>query len=219
MRKFHLFVAALLGAALSSLAAESGYDRPMGPIGGYSRLTGGQNYVRVSTMPTNTAGYAAGLRVNDYIHGAFGDEFGITPPGDSVWDGTGFQGAVQDLGLAIERAEAGDGNLPLKVMRSGAGELSIVVTLKGTNGLGPAYPLNSPKFNEWYEIACSNLHVQLMNGNGNIGYYTPYAALALMGHPGALQTTGPTPYRLSLNKVRDMDVPALNACTYAPVED
>jgi autotransporter-associated beta strand protein len=219
MRKFHLVLAGLLGAALSSLAAESGYDRPMGPIGGYSRLTGGQNYVRVSAMPTNTAGYAAGLRVNDYIHGAFGDEFGVTTPGDSVWDGTGFQGAVQDLGLAIERAEAGDGNLPLKVMRSGAGELNIVVTLNGTNGLGPAYPLNSPKFNEWYEIACSNLHVQLMNGNGNIGYYTPYAALALMGHPGALQTNGPTPYRLSLNKVRDMVVPALNACTYAPVED
>src|SRR5262245_44033715 len=120
-----LLVSALIGAAVTALAAESGYDRPMGPIGGYSRLTGGQNYVRVSTMPTNTAGYAAGLRVDDYIHGAFGQEFGVTTPGDSVWNGTGFQGAVQDLGLAIERAEEGDGKLPLKVMRAGASELNI----------------------------------------------------------------------------------------------
>jgi len=214
-----LLLAVLIGGFHPAPAAEYGYDRPMGPIGGLSRLTGGQNYVRVSSMPTNTAGYVAGLRVNDYIHGAFGEEFGVTPVGDSVWNGTGFQGAVQDLGLAIERAEEGSGQLPLKVMRSGVGELNLVITVKGTNALGPAYPLNSPKYNEWYEIACSNLHVQLMNGNGNIGYYTPYAALALMGHPGALQTNGPTPYRLSLNKVRDMVVPALSTCTYAPVED
>ena len=207
-----------LAAALTSTGAESGYDRPMGPIGGNCRLTGGQNYVRISSLATNTAGYRAGLRVNDFIHGAFGEEFGVTPSGDSVWNGTGFQGAVQDFGLSIERAEEGSGLLPLKVLRAGVGDLTIVVPLPGTNALGPAYPLNSVKYNEWYEIACSNLHRKLINGNGNIGYYTPYAGLALMGHPGALQTNGPTPYRLALDKIRDRVVPALSNCVYAPVE-
>ena len=207
----------LLGA-MSSRGQENGYDRGMGPLGGTCRLTGGQNSLRVTRVDTGTPADFAGLQVNDFIHGAFGEEFGTSSLGDSVWNGTGMEGAFQDLGLAVERAESWDGMLPLRVLRSGVGDITITVLLVGGNGFGPAYPLNSSKYSALYEYACSNLNLRVMSCNGDMGYLSAYAGLALLGHPDALSTNGLRPYRLSLDKIMAFYTNKIATCTYAPVE-
>lgn len=210
-------VMVVLGAAFSS-GQENGYDRGMGPLGGACRLTGGQNSLRVTRVDAGTPADQAGLQVNDFIHGAFDEEFGTSSVGDSVWNGTGMEGAFQDFGLAVERAEAWDGMLPLRVLRSGVGDITITVLLTGDNGFGPAYPLNSAKFSALYEYACSNLHLRVTSSGGNMGYLSAYAGLALLGHPDALSTNGPRPYRLSLDLIMAFYTNKIATCTYAPVE-
>jgi hypothetical protein len=130
----------LLGlAAVLSARAEV----PLGPLGGKGDPIQDTLFLQVNSLTTTAPGYLAGLRAGDMIYGAFGRPFGTTR--SSYY---GYSGAVQDFGLAIERAEAGDGQLPLLVLRSGLGGTNITVTLPAAGGFGPptrwAVPSSTP---------------------------------------------------------------------------
>lgn len=206
----------LTGLALISTrgplaAQEEGKDYPLGPIGGNYRVTPNSSSARISSLTSGNPGALAGLQVGDCIYGAFGRIF--TPTGSYHY------GVSQELGFAVDRAEAGDGVLPLLVLRPGTGGMTINVNLAPAGGLGPAYPRNSPKYAAMYETAVADLHTRAMNSNGSMGYFTGWTGLALLGHPNWNDTTGAKPYRLSINKIRDFIINELYNTNYAPNED
>lgn len=202
----------MLLAAWPALADEDNQTLPLGPIGGTGRLFSGQNFVRVLSVTAGAPGAAAGLQVNDYIHGAFGEEFGRT-------GSSGITGAEQDLGLAIERAEANGGVLPLKVLRVGVGDLVLPVILPAAGGFGPAYPLGSSKFDAMFNQSCQRIHEKVQAGSVDV-YLHSWGGLALLGHPNWNDTNGAKPYRNSINKIRDAAMTRLGTnAIYAPVED
>ena len=125
-----------MGIACLGVAATAWAEVPLGPLGGKGDPIQDTLFLQVNSLTTTAPGYLAGLRAGDMIYGAFGRPFGTTR--SSYY---GYSGAVQDFGLAIERAEAGDGQLPLLVLRSGLGGTNITVTLPPAGGFGPAYPL------------------------------------------------------------------------------
>lgn len=198
---------------VSSLpAAEESGSWPLGPIGGEFRISTGQNFVRVSGLQSGGPGEVAGLQINDFVFGAFGQDF------DPI--GGNFEGVVRQLGNAIEHAESTDGVLPLKVLRPGTGVITVTVNLPVLGALNPAYPLTSTKYSNTYEYACAELHSRVMSdSDGNLGYPTGFIGLALLGHPNWNDTTGAKPYRLSINKIRDYFIGRINGAVYAPVED
>ena len=187
------------------------YSFPLGPIGGKMRLWTGENFVRVSEVTTGAPGAVAGLQVNDFILGAFGRDFDVL--------GSDFEGVVRQLGDAIEHAESNDGVLPLKVLRSGVGITTVTVNLPVLGSLAGNYPLTSAKYAASYEYACAQLHARVMaTTNGELAYPTGFIGLALLGHPNWNDTTGPKPYRLSVNKIRDWAINRINAGVLTPVE-
>lgn len=202
----------LVFASLLHAAEETGFSWPLGPIGGKMRLWTGEPFVRVSEITAGAPGAVAGLKVNDFILGAFGRNF------DPL--GTDFEGVVRQLGDAIEHAESNDGVLPLKVLRSGTGITTVTVNLPVLGALSPAYPLTSAKYAATYEYACAQLHARVMaDGDGDLGYPTGFTGLALLGHPNWNDLTGAKPYRLSINKLRDWAIGMINNGQLTPVED
>ncbi|MEZ5324312.1 MAG: DUF6288 domain-containing protein [Verrucomicrobiales bacterium] len=200
------------GAGFSLAQEETGFDYPLGPIGGKFRLWTGGNFVRVTQVTTGAPGEAAGLLTDDFIRGAFGREF------DPL--GNNFEGVVRQLGAAIDSAEATDGNLPLMVLRPGVGDVTVNVALPVAGGFDPLHPLTSGKFAAAYERACDALHQRIMaDSDGDIGYPTGFAGLALLGHPSWNQSSGAKPYRQSLNKLRDYFITRVEGAVYSPVED
>lgn len=211
-----LLRAAIAGMfALVSIAfaqQEEPRDYPLGPIGGSFRIAAGSNFARVTALTAGAPGDLAGLKLSDSIYGAFGKKF--SPVGDYHF------GLTQELGFAVDRAEGGNGALPLMVLRPGVGPLTITVNLPAVGAFGPAYPRGSAKHQAMFEEACAYLHQRVMaTGNGEFGYFTGWTGLVLLGHPNWNDTTGAKPYRLSINKIRDLCVTKINAALYAPVED
>ncbi|MGA0845460.1 MAG: DUF6288 domain-containing protein [Luteolibacter sp.] len=184
-----------VGMVASSAQTEESRNYPLGPIGGDFRVTPGSSAARVVWLDQNAPGYTAGLREGDYIHGAFGKKFSPT--------GQIHYGFTQDLGFAVDRAEAGDGTLPLMVIRPGIGAVDIDVQLPAAGGFGPVYPINSPKYDAVYESAVAHIHQTAINSNGSLGYFTGWMGLCLLGHPDWDQTSGPRPYRNSVNAIRN----------------
>lgn len=183
----------------------------MGPLGGKYQLQPGSAYLKVVTLTTGQPAATAGLQVGDFLYGAFGQKFGVL--------GDGYLGAPQDFGNAIERAEAGNGQLPLMVLRPGTGGLTITVNLPAAGAFGPAYPLGSPKFNAMYEWVAGQAHASGMAaGTGNAGYNEGLFGMILLAHPNWADTSGAKPYRNSINKFRDLCVNLINAAQLAPVE-
>ncbi|HEX7261848.1 MAG TPA: DUF6288 domain-containing protein, partial [Luteolibacter sp.] len=185
-------------------------NMPLGPIGGLYQVTGNTSFAYVTAISAGQPGALAGLQVGDYVYGAFGQIF--TPTGSY------HSGVTQELGFAVDRAEGGDGVLPLLVLRSGVGELTINVALPAAGAFGVAYPRNSPKYAAVFESSVAYLHSSVMSANGNLNYLTGWSGLALLGHPNWNDTTGAKPYRLSINKIRDLVVSQINSWRYAPVE-
>ena len=199
-------------APLLPAAEETGFSWPLGPLGGKMRLWTAEKFVRVSELTPGAPGAVAGLQVNDFIMGAFGRDFDALGPD--------FEGVVRQLGNAIEHAESNDGVLPLRVLRPGAGWVTVTVNLPAIGALDPAYPLTSAKYAATYEHACAQLHARVMaDGDGDLGYPTGFTGLALLGHPHWADETGAKPYRLSINRIRDHFVARINGAVYAPVED
>lgn len=202
---------ALLLARLHA-AEETEFSWPLGPVGGKMRLWTSENFVRVSELTPGAPGAVAGLQVNDFILGAFGREFDVL--------GSDFEGVVRQLGNAIEHAESNDGVLPLQVLRSGTGLVTVTVNLPALGAMDPAFPLTSTKYAATYEYACAQLHARVMaDSDGDLGYPTGFTGLALLGHPHWNDSAGPTPYRLSINKLRDWAIGMINNGQLTPVED
>jgi autotransporter-associated beta strand protein len=200
-----------IACSWSARAAEEARNYPLGPIGGQYRISGGESYARVVSLTNGAPGAAAGLQTGDLILGAFGKPF--TPTGSYHY------GVSQDLGFAVDRAEGNGGQLPLQLLRPGVGGLNLTVNLPADGAFGPAYPRNDAKSAQLFESACAWLHTKTMSGNGNMGYFTGWTGLSLLGHPNWNSTTGPKPYRLSVNKIRDFVVGQINNAAYSPVED
>ena len=206
-----IFLLAALVLPLPATAQEDGKDYPLGPLGGNYRVTANSSAARISALTAGSPGEGAGLKVGDYLYGAFGQTF--TPTGNYHY------GVSQELGFAVDRAEGGDGVLPLLVVRPGAGGFAAKVALPAVGALGVAYPRNSTKYAAVYETAVADLHTRALNANGSLGYFTGWTGLALLGHPNWNSTTGAKPYRLSINKIKDCVISNINGWPYAPNED
>lgn len=209
---FSLLAAAFawLTAALPTAQAAS-----MGPLGGTFDAQSGSNYLKVTSVNSGGPADTAGLQAGDYIYKAFGEDFGVLSTNIS----DGWKGSVQDFGEAIERAEAGNGTLPLTVLRPGVGAVDISVQLSAVGGFGPAYPLGSTKFGGMYQWACDDIHAQVKaSSDGGFGYNTGFYGLILLAHPDWNATTGAQDYRNSINKMKDWCVTYLNGIIEDPVE-
>ena len=217
MPKHRLSILALALALFAALttaqaAEETSFTWPLGPIGGKFRIWTGESFIRVSEVTAGAPGAAAGLQVGDFITGAFGRAF------DPI-TASKLDGPVRQLGAAIDHAETNNIALPLSIIRPGSGNLTLTINLPASSGLGPAYTLTSSRYAAIYESACAALHTKIVaTSNGDIGYPTGFAGLALLGHPNWNDTTGPKPYRLSVNKVRDWAISTINAAILTPVE-
>lgn len=210
-----LFAAFLLGGLAPSVSARDTDDFPLGPIGGVFNLAPGENCLRVKSLIAAAPGAVAGLQAEDAIYGAFGEDFGVT----STDTKTGFVGAAQDLGMAIERAESGNGQLPLKVLRSGSAPLVITVNLPVVDGFGPAYPVGSTKYDAIYQWAAGRVHAKVTaSSNGNFGYNSGWFGMILLSHPNWADIAGAKPYRTSINKLRDWCKSYLEGRILVPVE-
>lgn len=209
-------LAGSLACAAGLHASNDNDDWSMGPVGGKFRLQPGTNYLKVQSLTAGGPGTTAGLQVGDCIYGAFGQPLGVTHTSASTG---GYKGAAQDLGNAIERAESGNGILPVTVLRPGTGGVALNIALPAAGGFGPAYPLGSTKFNAMYEWASGQAHASAMAASeGNAGYNDGLFGMILLAHPSWADTSGAKPYRNSINKIRDKCVTLINAAQIAPVE-
>lgn len=195
-------------------ASNDNDDWSMGPVGGKFRVQSGTNYLKVQSLTAGAPGVTGGMQVGDYIYGAFGQSLGVTGGSSS-----GYKGATQDFGNAIERAEAGNGSMPLTVLRPGVGKVDLTIQLNAVGGFGPAYPLGSPKYDAMYQWACGQLHSQVAASSSvGIGYNLGLNGLILLAHPNWNDTTGAKPYRTSINRMKDAAVTYLDAIVLDPVE-
>lgn len=212
MRIIHfVLLLSTLIAPHNSKAAEEARNYPLGPIGGQYRISSGEAYAKVVSLTAGAPGQAAGLQVGDFILGAFDKPF--TPTGSYHY------GVSQDLGFAVDRAEGGTGALPLQVLRPGTGGITLTVKLPAAGAFSPAYPRNDAKSAEIYESSVAWLHSTALNSTGDLGYFTGWTGLALLGHPNWNDTTGTKPYRLSINKIRDFVIRQIHNTNYAPNEN
>lgn len=217
MKKPLLLTAAAALLPAFAMASNDLDDWSLGPIGGTFRTNPGTTMLSVQSMPGGTPGATGGLVAGDRIIGAFGESFGVMDTNPTTG---GYKGPVQDLGAAIDRAEANGGALPLTVLRPGAGAVSVTVNVPAAGAFGPAYPRGSTKYDAMYEEACARLHANTAaSSDGNFGANTGWYGLALLSHPNWADTSGAKPYRNSLNKLRDRCISYINSRVLAPVED
>lgn len=196
---------------------EEARNYPLGPIGGQYRITDKASYARVIAVNPGGPGASAGLKVGDLIYGVFEKTMpsaGEAPNGQRL---EGHHGVSAELGFAIDRAEGADGKLPLKVMRPGVGALDLTVQLSPVGAFGATFPVASPKYDETYEAAIRFIHDDITK-NGVDWYFAGWNGLALLGHPDWDKTTGPNPYRISVDMIRDWSIDSINGEPYAPTE-
>jgi Family of unknown function (DUF6288)/Immunoglobulin I-set domain len=196
---------------LPVLSGEDPTTIPLGPLGGSGSITTGKAHVQITKLLANAPGVTGGLKENDLLIGAFGEAFTATPK-------AGYTGATQDLALAIERAEAADGKLALRVLRPGKGEIDVTVKLPAVGAYGPAYPLGSDKYAATYQYACDKIANRVI-GDPDQGFNGGWFGLALLGHPQWKGT-----YAKAIAALRDAALKKFaadnkNAFAYAPVED
>ncbi|BCX46981.1 Tol biopolymer transporter [Haloferula helveola] len=175
----------------------------------------GSGLVVVKSVQSGGPGATAGLLAGDFIAGADGIPFGV----HSTNSNNGYQGAVQDLGMAIDRAEGGTGIVTLNVIRSGTGGVDIPVTVGTSGELGPAWPAGSSKGDAAYEWCCDEIHAKVnASSNGNFGYNSGWFGIILLSHPDWNSTTGARPFRNSIDKLRTRCEDYLNGRAFEPVE-
>lgn len=192
-----------------------GEDFPLGPLGGKGDGVGGSGLIMIKSLQAGGPADLAGLQVGDFLVGADGFPFGI----HSSNTNDGYQGAVQDLGIAIDRAEGSDGVIDLQVIRSGAGGLTLPATVGTAGSLGPAWPVGSAKCDAIFEWSCDQIHSKVQSSStGNFGYNSGWFGLILLSHPDWNETTGSNPFRLSIDKLRTRCEDYLNGRAFEPVE-
>jgi len=197
---------------MPALTAEESTSIPLGPLGGSGSITTGKAYVQVTRLTANAPGSTSGLKENDLLIGAFATPFAATTNG-------GYTGATQDLALAIERAEAADGRLALRVLRPGKGEIEVTVKLPAVGAYGPAYPLGSDKYAVTYEYACGKIASRVTEDGGDQGFNGGWFGLALLGHPQWKSTYAKPIAALRDAALKKFAADNKNAFAYAPVED
>ena len=194
-------------------AEESEFDWPLGPIGGKFRIWTDAAYIRVTEVTPSAPGATAGLQVGDIFTGVFGQPF------DTI-SASMFNGPVRQLGEAIDYAEINQTPLIVNIIRPGSGTLNLTIPLPATSGLSANYTATSARYAALYETACLALYTKIMStANGDIGYPTGFAGLALLGHSQWNDLTGAKPYRLAINKVRDWASTRIHGAVLTPVED
>jgi len=71
-----------------------------------------------------------------------------------------------------------------------------------------------------YQWSCSEIHSKVSaSSSGDFDYTTGFFGLILLANDHWNDTSGSSPYRLSINKLRDHSIDYLNARIYAPVEE
>ena len=171
-----------------------------------------KNFLQIVSVQPGGPADLAGIKPGDLICGAFGSSFSQSGEAHSIL------GPRREFGLAIERAEANGGALPLMVLKSAVGLTTVNVTLAAAGAFRPGYVrAGSPKYDALYETSCLNIHNRIM-ANGIDVFQHSWAGLALLGHPNWNDTTGAKPYRLSINKIKDAVVAHINSRAYAPEE-
>jgi autotransporter-associated beta strand protein len=205
-------LAALLALAIPWLPAQ---EIPLGPLGGRAVPVPGTGLLRITSLTPGAPGQTAGLQVGDHLHSAFERPLGVT----GTATGSGYIGAVQDLGNAIDRAEGLLGQLPLGLIRSGTGGLQLIVQLPITGSFGPAWPAGSSKADALYENGVARIHSLVQaSSSADFGQTSGWFGLILLSHPDWNATSGPRPYRNSINKLRTRCENYLNSRILEPAE-
>ena len=216
LRRMALTSGACVAFALAlAHSAAADPDIPLGPVGGTCAPVPGTGLVKILTLETGGPGDAAGLLPGDFIRGAEGTDFGTT----STNTGDGYVGAIQDLAMAIDRAEGGSGQITLNVIRSGTGGTDVSVNVGTAGALGPAWPAGSAKAGSIYERCCADIHSLVQSSSsGNFGYDSGWFGMILLSHPNWNDTSGATPYRNSIDKLRTRCEDYLNDRVLEPAE-
>ncbi|GEM_PF-2533778 len=186
----------------------------MGPTGLYcvNYTFGGRRVLRVTTVLEGSPAAAAGFKVEDRIVGTFGGKFHDEHRG-------GWTGPYQEFAAAIDRAEGGDGKLPVSVLRSGVGSVETTLQLVPGRTFSPGYPLGSAKCQDLYESAVTRAARSVTPTTNSIFYTTNYMAMILLSSPHWNDTTGDKPYGLSLQNYRDKVVRVINNSPLEPKEN
>jgi autotransporter-associated beta strand protein len=201
--------------ALFSAGTAKALDLPLGGIGGVCDLVPGTGLISVTSVTPGGPGANAGLMRGDLIQGADGVLFSST----STDDGMGFIGALQDLAMAVDRAEGNGGALTLRVIRSGVGAVNLNLTLNAAGTLGPAWPANTGKTAAMFEWSCDQIHSKVQaSSTADFGYNSGWFGIILLSHPDWNQTTGSNPFRNSINKLRTRCENYINGRVLQPVE-
>ncbi|MCP5542668.1 MAG: immunoglobulin domain-containing protein [Akkermansiaceae bacterium] len=202
-------------ALLFSAGTATALDIPLGGIGGVGDIVPGTGLISVTSVINGGPGDLAGLQAGDLISGADGITFSPT----STDAGAGFVGAVQDLAMAVDRAEGNGGALSLRVIRSGAGGIDLNLTLNAAGTLGPAWPANQGKTADMFEWCCDQIHSKVQSSSsGDFGYNSGWFGIILLSHPDWNQTTGANPFRNSINKLRTRCEDFINGRVLEPQE-
>ncbi len=222
-----LFILALLPASALRAATDPFTDQapfPLGSLSAMAQTAQGTSALKVTAVTAGGPAAAAGLQVNDFIYGVNGER--LTPPGNPHHDGWRGPGSV--MGHAIERSESTNGALSLLVVRPGIGSVTLNATLPVTTAWRPSFPVGDTRMADYYEKVCADLHARIQDAaffpaitgtqNGHHSdFYGAIYGLILLAHPDWNATTGPRPYRLSIDKVRDRSVAYFNTRILAPV--
>jgi hypothetical protein len=213
--RFPIPRAALALVACSSLSAEDDVPFPLGALGGKALQTEGSSLLRITEVTAGGPAATAGLQVGDFLHAVNGEKL---PPTGSRYD-DGWRGAVAELGYAIERAESVDGALALDVLRPGTGNLRLGATLPATSAWRPSYPVGDPRAASYFDKVCADIHERTTaSSTGNFGANTGWHGIILLAHPQWNSSSGATPYRNSIDKLRDRCVNHLAGRVLEPVE-
>ncbi len=184
----------------------------LGPTGIYflEKSWSGPRALRVARVAPGSPADQAGVRLEDRVVGVEGKTF--TKSAGNNWDGI-----YREFAQAIERAERGDGKLPVTLVRSGVGRVDVILQLGKAGAFGPAYAYGSPKFQAMYEEAVNVCYKSIRNNN-KLFYSTAYQALILLGDPHWNDTTGAKPYRLALDHYAGVVAQKMNAEVFEPLE-
>jgi hypothetical protein len=134
------------------------------------------------------------LKLDDEVYGANGKKFSAHTFGPRYH---GLEGPMQDLGLAIEDSEGGDGILKLMVKRGGE-DLKLDIPLEKLGRFSETFPLNCPKTETLKTRAYRYL---IDNPGGLLAQGRCVEALALLG------SNDPKIFRHGKNLAKDWNKP------------
>lgn len=204
------FLVSVILSLLASVQAGIHPRIPLGPMGAEADLTVDSPELVVKSVTAGSPASLAGLLTGDIILGVNGTTFehyvgGSSYSGDTLMGG---EGSPRILGLAIDQAEGGNGQLTLNVRR-GNSDLNLTITLPTVGSFSPTFPYACQKSDALYSAVANRIiATQLADGTWPDGlggdwagptrrrYTSSWLGLVLLGK-------NDTAYRPAINKVRD----------------